>query len=213
MHSTALSRSFTVTLAGYAAGAAWLFLNSAQAWSERLPNLILIAFLLPTTAAMLLWLFHAIESRRPICAREPGDTAATERILLRIIVFICGLHGLVLLQLVEVPWIRTWAPELAFVLVGGLLVSVGNLLPTTRPNALVGIRTPRSLRSRRFWMEINRFGGYVSVALGLVFIAAAALLPYEQAGRVAGIGVLTAIAFVIARYLALARGSTVSELP
>jgi len=210
MHSTALSRSFTVTLAGYAAGAAWLFVPQIAS-SGKLPNLILIAFLLPTTAAVLLWLFYAIESRRPVCAREPGDSAATERILLRIIVFICGLHGLVLLQLVEVPWVRQWAPELAFVLVGGLLVSVGNLLPTTRPNALVGIRTPRSLRSRRFWMEINRFGGYVSVALGLVLIAAAAFLPFEQAGRVAGVGLLTAVAFVVVRYHTLARGSTVSS--
>src|SRR5262245_10834691 len=105
MHSTALARSFTVTLAGFAAGAAWLFLAQVES-SAKLPNLILIAFLLPTTAAVLLWLFYAIESRRPVCAREPGDSAATERILLRIIVFICGLHGLVLLQLVELPWVQ-----------------------------------------------------------------------------------------------------------
>ena len=37
----------------------------------------------------------------PVCEREPGDCAATERILFRIIVFIGALHGLVMLQLTE----------------------------------------------------------------------------------------------------------------
>ena len=167
--------------------------------------MLLIAFLLPTAAAVLLWLFHAIELRRPVCVREPGDCAATERILFRLIVFIGVLHGLVVLQLTEAPWIQTWAPQLALVLVGALLVSVGNLLPTTRPNVLVGIRTPRSLRSRPLWMEINRVGGYVTVALGLVMIVAAVVLHHPLAGQVIVIAVLAAVGILVARYRRLVR--------
>jgi uncharacterized membrane protein len=170
-----------------------------------LPSRVLIAFLLPTAAAVLLWLFHAIEVRRPVCVREPDDCAATERIIFRFIVFLQALHGLVVLQLTEARWIQTWAPLLVFVLVGTLLVSVGNLLPTTRPNVLVGIRTPRSLRSRPFWMEINRVGGYVTVALGLVMMVAAVVLRWPLVGQVILAAVLAAVGILVARYRSLVR--------
>jgi hypothetical protein len=203
---TSRARGLTVVLAGYAAGAAWFWLDPRLARVTELPNLVLIAFLLPTAAAVLLWLFHAIELHRPVCAREPGDCAATERVLFRIILFIGGLHGLVMLRMTEASWIQTWAPQLTLVLVGALLVSVGNLLPTTRPNALVGIRTPRSLGSRPFWMEINRVGGYVTVAFGLVVMVSAVLLRYPLAGQIIGIALLAAVGIVIARYRSLMRG-------
>src|SRR5688572_135620 len=98
MNYTSHVRSLTVILAGYAAGAAWFWLDPGLlrvTASVKLGSRVLIAFLLPTAAAVLLWLFHAIESRRPVCEREPGDSAATERILFRFIVFIGALHGLV----------------------------------------------------------------------------------------------------------------------
>ena len=205
MQSTSYVRGFMVILAWYAAGAAWFWLDADLPRVTPLPSRVLIAFLLPTAAAVLLWLFHAIELHRPVCVREPGDCAATERIIFRFIVFIGALHGLVVLQLTEAPWIKTWAPLLVFVLVGTLLVSVGNLLPTTRPNVLVGIRTPRSLRSRPFWMEINRVGGYVTVALGLVMIVAAVVLRHPLAGQVTLAAVLAAVGILVARYRRLVR--------
>ena len=206
MADTSPLRGLAVVLAAYAAGAGWYALTPATS-SPELTGGVLIAFMLPTAAAAVLWLLHTLEWRRPVCAPEPGDCAATERIVFRIIVFIAGLHGLVLLLVTEVPWVRHWGLQLAFLLVGALLVSVGNLLPKTRPNVLVGIRTPRSLRSRRFWMEINRAGGYVSVALGLVMIVAAVVLGDSLVGRVAGAAVLAAIGILVGRYLALVRTS------
>ena len=203
-------RGVLVVLAGYIASAAWYASNAALPPSDadaQLHGAGLIAFVLPTTAAVLLWLFHVVEARRPVCVREPDDCAATERILFRILVFIASLHGLVLLLLAEVPWVRTWGVQLTFVLVGTLLVSVGNLLPTTRPNVLVGIRTRRSLRSRQFWMEINRVGGYVAVALGVVVIVAALGLGAPLVGQVILAAILAAIAVVVGRYVSLARGS------
>ena len=210
MPDTPMSRGLAVVLATYAAGAAWYWLNLGvprATGSAELTGAVLIAFMLPTAAAVLLWSFHAIETRRPICVREPGDCAATERILVRILVFIAGLHGLVLLLVTDLRWVRNWGLQLAFLLIGGLLVSVGNLLPQTRPNVFVGIRTPRSLRSRRFWMEINRAGGYVSVALGLVMIVAAVVLGDPLVGQVALAAVLAAVGILVGRYLALVRAS------
>ena len=208
MRGMARLRCGMVVLAGYAAGAAWLWLDLVLPRATdpaELNGRGLIAFVLPSTAAVLLWLFHAVELHRPVCAREPGDCAATERIIFRFIVFIVALHGLVILQLTEAAWIQAWAPLLIFVLVGALLVSVGNLLPTTRPNVLVGIRTSRSLRSRPFWMEINRVGGYVTVALGLVMIVAAVVLRHPLVGQVTLAALLAAVGILVARYRRLVR--------
>ena len=210
MPGTSLLRGFVVVLAAYAAGAAWYALNfwvPPALRAEELSGGGLIAFMLPTLAAVVLYVVHTFEWRRPLWSREPGDCAATERILFRIIVFIAGLHGLVLLLVTEVLWVRHWGLQLAFVLIGALLVSVGNLLPKTRPNVVVGIRTPRSLRSRHVWMEINRAGGYVSVALGLLIIVAAVGLDYPVVRQVTAVAALTAIGVLVERYLALARAS------
>jgi hypothetical protein len=211
MPDTSMLRGFVVVLAAYAAGAAWYWLNIGLAPATGSPEVTgggLIAFVLPTAAAVVLWLFHTFESRRPLFSPEPGDRAATERILFRIIVFIASLHGLVLLLLIEVPWVQHWGLQLSFLLIGALLVSVGNLLPTTRPNVLVGIRTRRSLRSRQFWIEINRAGGYVSVALGLVMIVAAAVgLDAPLVRHVTAAAVLAAVAILVGRYRTLVRAS------
>jgi uncharacterized membrane protein len=208
MHGTPHRRGVAVILAGYTAGAASFWLDPGLprvAASNELTGRVLIAFLLPTAAAVVLWLFHAIEWRRPVCVREPGDCAATERIIFRIIVFIAALHGLVILQLTEAPWIQAGAPHLAVALVGTLLVSVGNLLPTTRPNVLVGIRTARSLGSRHFWMAINRVGGYVTVALGVVLIGTAVMLRHRVAGQVAAAAVMAAAVILVVQYRRLVR--------
>ena len=210
MPDTSMLRGIIVVVAAYAAGASWYWLNfwaSPTHAFEEVNGGGLIAFVLPTAAAVVLWLFHTFESRRPLWSREPGDCAATERILFRIVMFIAGLHGLVLSVVTEVLWVRDWGLQLSFWLIGALLVSVGNLLPKTRPNVLVGIRTPRSLRSRHFWMEINRAGGYISVAIGLVMIVAGVGLHYPLVRQVTVAAVLAAIGIFVARYLTLARAS------
>jgi hypothetical protein len=149
MLGTAHHRGVAVVAAAYAAGSVWFGLRpglAAESESSYLATRALIAFLLPTKAAVLLWLFSAISSRQSAWGSDPHGCTATERILLRCVIFIGALHGLIILRLSEIPWMRPWAPRLALVLFGAVLVSVGNLLPTTRPNLLVGIRTARSLR-------------------------------------------------------------------
>lgn len=205
MHRTSQSHAILAVLGWYVAAAAWLSFEPGVRHVLELSNRLLIAFLLPTTAAVLLWLFHTLESKRPLGVREPGDGAAAARVLFHCIVFIGSMHGLVLLLLTETPVVAAIGPQLPVILIGVLLVSVGNLLPTTRPNIVVGIRTARSLRSRHFWMEINRVGGYVSVAVGLVMIGAAVALRFPMVVQVTGIAVVAAVGVLGVRYRSLVR--------
>jgi hypothetical protein len=207
MPSSAQLRGIAVVVAAYGAGSVWFGLRSGPAGesdSTDLATRALIAFLLPTTAAVLLWLFSAI-SRRSAWGSDLHGCTATERILLRCVIFIGALHGLIILRLSEISWMRPWAPRLAVVLFGGVLVSVGNLLPTTRPNLLVGIRTARSLRCRRLWMELHRVGGYAAVGVGTIAIVAPVVLGLHIGGQVICIAVVLALSVVTARYRRLAR--------
>jgi uncharacterized membrane protein len=207
MLGTAQLRGIAVVVAAYAAGSVWFGLRpglAAESESSYLATRALIAFLLPTKAAVLLWLFSAI-SRRSAGGSDPHGCMATERILLRCVIFIGALHGLIILRLSEIPWMRPWAPRLAVVLFGAVLVSVGNLLPTTRPNLLVGIRTARSLHCRRLWMELHRVGGYAAVGVGTIAIVAPVVLGLHVGGQVICIAVVVALSVVTARYRRLGR--------
>jgi uncharacterized membrane protein len=63
---------------------------------------------------------------------------------LHAVVFVLVLYALALAALADVPGVRPIAPRTVAVLVGLFFVGVGNLLPRTRPNLLIGIRSTRT---------------------------------------------------------------------
>jgi uncharacterized membrane protein len=72
-------------------------------------------------------------------------------------------------------------------LVGGLLVVVGNYLGKVRRNFFVGIRTPWTLASDEVWARTHRVGGWLFVLAGVAIIASAGtprLLPIVLVGSV-----------------------------
>ena len=60
--------------------------------------------------------------------------------------------------------------------VGGLILVIGNVLPRVRSNWWIGIRTPWTLSSDAVWTKTHRVGGYLMSAAGIVTIFSA-LLP------------------------------------
>ncbi len=73
--------------------------------------------------------------------------------------------------------------------VGALLILVGNVMGKSRPNRLIGVRTPWTRANPDTWTATNRLGGFVFVGFGLAMWLAAALgvpaLPWLTAGLVA----------------------------
>jgi uncharacterized membrane protein len=47
-------------------------------------------------------------------------------------------------------------------------------------NRFYGIRTKKSLSDDRVWYAVNKFGGRLIIFSGLIYLAAAALLPYSK---------------------------------
>jgi uncharacterized membrane protein len=123
-----------------------------------------------------------------------------EPMLFAVAAFLLAIHLMVLGTVTGViPPVRSVLGRATIVLFGLLMVSVGNLLPRTRPNLAFGVRTRRTLADRAVWMRTNRAAGNLAVALGLVLIVAGAFLPGDLMRHVLAWSALaTATLFVIA---------------
>ena len=74
-------------------------------------------------------------------------------------------------------WIQPWASRLVVVCLGVTVVAIGNVLPRTRPNIVIGIRTSRTMATRDAWIRMHRAAGYVAVGIGAVVVASGVLAP------------------------------------
>ena len=102
-------------------------------------------------------------------------------------------------------------PERAVVVMFGLvLIAVGNLLPRTRPNVAVGLRTARTLTDPQLWQRMHRIGGYATVALGLVIAVSGVMLAHEAVGAVVG---SAALAVAMALFLTYRRSVATPAQP
>lgn len=57
-------------------------------------------------------------------------------------------------------------------LVGIILVVIGNYLPKCKPNRYMGIKLPWTFASEENWRRTHRFGGFVWVAAGICIVLA-----------------------------------------
>lgn len=57
--------------------------------------------------------------------------------------------------------------------VGLLFVAIGNYLPKTSPNKLIGFRLPGVMKDSELWWKTHRIGGMLMVAAGLLTMMAA----------------------------------------
>lgn len=54
--------------------------------------------------------------------------------------------------------------------IGLLFIVLGNYLPKTTPNYMVGIRLPETLHNSENWQKTNRLGGFTMVFAGLILL-------------------------------------------
>jgi hypothetical protein len=163
-----------ILLAGYGLGAALYSALPDEAPFGR----PLAAFLLPTAALITDALLRGLIARHPIEGASSPDVLATyDAVMLRLMLFLMALHATVLVGLLGLLRDRQWAARIVPVLLGLTMVGIGNLLPRTRPNLAIGIRTSRTLSNRALWVYTHRIAGYTLVALGLVVVVAGMALP------------------------------------
>lgn len=84
-----------------------------------------------------------------------------------VLAFLAALYGLIVLQVRSGTFDA--APAI-FALVGLLFIGLGSAMGRVRPNAIMGIRTPWTLRSEASWVASQRLGGWLFMASGALFV-------------------------------------------
>lgn len=176
-----------VVLAGYVLGAFALYWGLPEqvppSWTVPGRGIVwlgapMVAFLLPTAVAVTDALLRGLCVRHPI--GDPNSTnvlAIYDAIMLRFGIFVIGVHGAVLSALLGLLSGREWAAQIVPLMLGFTMISIGNLLPRTRPNLAIGIRTHRTLSDRALWIRTHRSVGYIVVAGGAVIVLSAIAVP------------------------------------
>lgn len=179
---------------GYAAGIAGVVRSPAHVPPVEA---ILIALLLPSSAAVI------YVSATIILATDSSNTGNSflamtySRILLGVILFIVALHALLVAALAGALPPASWLARAPIVFFGLLGIWVGNLLPRTRPNLALGIRTRRTLWNRQVWISTHRVAGYLAVFLGMLFVVSGIFFSKQHIETIVG-PVSIAAAFLLA---------------
>jgi uncharacterized membrane protein len=83
-----------------------------------------------------------------------------------VLVLMAGIYGMVIAWVLNAPVDMSRAVPLA---VGALFVRFGCVLGQVKPSWFVGIRTPWTLSSTESWARTHRLGGWLFIALGVLF--------------------------------------------
>jgi SdpI/YfhL protein family len=164
-------RAAVVLGAGYLAGLLAYPYLPGPFLASRMSARILVAFTLPTTALAIYALFRSLWTHDRVRSGNGAFESAYHAIVLHTVRFVVLLHVLTMGMLTGALagiGVEFSAGRAVVVLLGVLLILVGNLLPRTRPNVAVGVRTARTLANAQLWQQVHRAGGYATVALGLV---------------------------------------------
>src|SRR5580765_235443 len=158
-----------------------------------------IAFSLPTTILVIYVLFRSLWRHDRVRTGNGAFETTYQAIVFRVMLFVFAMNALLMVALTDVMDVvgtHTWGKRVVVVMFGLTFVAVGNLLPRTRPNIALGLRTARTLANVQLWQQVHRVGGYAAVAFGALIAIAGMIAPMRDA--VAGVLSLAAVAAVIA---------------
>ena len=204
-----IGRSNLILIAGgYAGGLAafpWLpgpYFGPEQSLVVRAA----IAFLIPTAAFVTCAAVETLLKQTRSNAPHLESAKAIRAVSTITVLFMVGLHGLVLVSLLGFPISGFPLPRLAMVLFGLLLVGTGNVLPRVRPNAVIGIRTRHLLDDPVAWARVHRMAGYFLVMLGAIAVGAGLMLSKSQIPLVLSAAVVFGATLNLAAYRRWTRG-------
>ena len=146
----------------------WGIRGEPDRWGSRFEGAVLLPFVMLGAWALLRFL-PRIDPRAPNYAKMQSTYDFMVNAVLTLLLIV---HAMIVAAGLgyAVP-----VGRLTPVLVGGLFVTLGNVLPRARPNWWFGIRTPWTLSSDRVWARTHRIGGYAMTAAGILILAGAAL--------------------------------------
>ena len=89
--------------------------------------------------------------------------------------------------------------QFIWIALGILLVVIGNILPKSRMNSVIGVRTTWSMYNEETWSKSNRFGGILLMVTGIAMVITSLILK-ESALIIVNIGLMVLSSIVILVY-------------
>ena len=169
---------------------------------EGLPR-IAVALLIPTIGLVLWILLSALAKvggpRRPLpewWLNEQTGSESVERFAptyATIVFAVTSLLALMHVALVAgvLHW-PLWTYKILTAILGIGFIAAGNVMPRTRPNWIVGVRTKRTLTDRTAWQRTHRVLGALFMGLGTVVVLTSIVAP-RYALAVAVLGLLPSL--------------------
>jgi uncharacterized membrane protein len=199
-------RSIVLIVLGYLVGLAAYPYIPGNAIDQMRGARAQIAFSLPTTILVIYLLFRSLWRHDRVRTGNGAFEATYHAIVFSVMLFVFAMNALLMVALTDVMDVigsHTWGKRVVVVMFGLTFVAVGNLLPRTRPNIALGLRTARTLANTTLWQQVHRVGGYATVAFGVVVVIAGAAAPMRD--TVAGLISLAGVAAVIAVFVTYRR--------
>jgi hypothetical protein len=169
---------------------------------EGVPR-IAVALLVPTIGLVVWMLLSALAKvggpRRPLpewWLNEQTGSESVERFAPTYATIIFALTSLfALMHVALVAGVLHWPPwtyKILTAILGLGFITAGNVMPRTRPNWIVGVRTKRTLTDRTAWQRTHRVLGALMMGLGAVVVAASIVAP-RYALSIAALGLLPSL--------------------
>ena len=158
---------------------------------------------LPLVALGVTLLFAILPLLMPKRGRLERSSGAYLTVWMAVVVLLAALHAVILATALG----RLDDPtRLVFVLVGVLLIVLGNLMGKVRYNYVFGVRTPWTLASERVWDKTHRAVGPWFMLWGVAMAAAALFAPQDiRAAVVIGGAAVIGVGSFVYSYLAARR--------
>ena len=145
--------------------------GEADDWARRSIG----AFMMPLFGLLLYGVFHLLPKISPRKTNLDRFEDTYWLIANTTVGFMCALHVLVLGRALGWPVDMTSAVLLG---IGLMFMIIGNVLPRTRSNWWIGIRTPWTMESENVWRATHRLAGKTFMIGGAVTVIGA-LLPVD----------------------------------
>ena len=164
---------------GYLIGLAFLPWLPGPYWPPAACGITvaLLAFTLPTTAAVICLLLERLLRGEKAGTAGPNGNVVFAAIVLRVVVFVVAVHTLLLIALAGVFPRTVNGGRVILLLLGGTIILIGDMLPRVRPNRVIGIRTARTMSDPSVWARTHRAAGYAMVGIGLILSVVAVIAP------------------------------------
>lgn len=135
------------------------------------------AFAMPLTLVGLLAMLYVLPRIDPRGANYSKFRGTFEIVMITTMAFLLGVHLIMLAIALGKDVSMTRVIPLGM---GLLLMILGNLMPRTRSNWFMGLRTPWTLSSDRVWERTHRVGGRLMVAAGALVLLTGIFAPLRS---------------------------------